>query len=108
MSEAGFFSLENAHEGASEDKVRELVSAFSQSSIRGCGWMIESNRLRTASQFLGHIRHDAQSPGVHGVTPSDIESFVRQRGHELTRASLQQLVAHLRGFLRFLAMVGKV
>lgn len=78
------------------DKVR----GFSQSSIR--------NRLRTASQFLGHIRHDAQSPGVHGVTPSDIESFVRQRGHELTRASLQQLVAHLRGFLRFLAMVGKV
>ena len=42
------------------------------------------------------------------MTPSDIESFVRQRGHELTRASLQQLVAHLRGFLRFLAMVAKV
>jgi len=78
------------------DKVR----GFSQSSIR--------NRLRTASQFLGRIRHAAQSPGVHGVTPSDIESFVRQRGHELTRASLQQLVAHLRGFLRFLAMVGEV
>ena len=78
------------------DKVR----GFSQSSIR--------NRLRTASQFLGHIRHGAQSPGVHGVTPSDIESFVRQRGHEFTRASLRQLVAHLRGFLRFLAMVGKV
>jgi site-specific recombinase XerD len=37
---------------------------------------------------------------------SDIEAFVQDRGRRLSRASLQHEIAHLRSFLRFLALRG--
>lgn len=81
-----------------EKHLRE-VRGFSESSIR--------NHVRTVSRFLSHVRYDAQPPCLPNLTPSDIESFVRQSGKRLTRTSLQQLVAHLRGFLRFQVSTGQ-
>ena len=73
------------------------VRGFSESSIR--------NHVRTVSQFLDEVRHDVQP--TRPLTASDIESFVRHSGQRLARASLQQVVAHLRGFLRFLVAIGE-
>jgi len=42
-------------------------------------------------------------PDLHALTAADIEAFIRQVGTRCARASLQHVVAHLRGFLRFLA-----
>lgn len=75
------------------------VRGFAESSIR--------NHVRTASEFLSHIRCDDPPSGLSNLTASDIESFVRHSGQRLGRASLQQLVGHLRGFLRFLVAMGE-
>ncbi|MDA0232840.1 MAG: tyrosine-type recombinase/integrase [Chloroflexi bacterium] len=73
------------------------VRGFSEASIR--------NHVRTVSQFLGEVRYEAQ-PSRH-LTAIDIESFVCHSGQRLARTSLQQVVAHLRGFLRFLVVTGQ-
>lgn len=72
----------------------KTLRGFAQSSI--------SNHSRTAAQFVKDVSYDADS-GRLALASSDLEDFVRARGQQLSRASLQQVVAHLRGFLRFLA-----
>lgn len=72
------------------------VRGFSAATIR--------NHVRTAKQFLEHIQYDTEPLRLVELTASDIESFLQYSGNRLERASLQQLVAHLRGFLRFLSV----
>jgi integrase/recombinase XerD len=40
------------------------------------------------------------------LNTSDVESFIRLRGGDLKRESLQHVVAHLRYFLKFLSASG--
>ncbi len=73
--------------------------------VRGFSEVSIQNHARTVSRFLDEVRHDAQPSRL--LTASDIESYVRHSGQRLTRTSLQQVVAHLRGFLRFLVATGQ-
>jgi len=56
--------------------------------------------------FLDHLDSKKVSLGL--IQASDIETYILQAGKRLSRASLQQEIAPLRGFLRFLAMDGRV
>ncbi len=56
--------------------------------------------------FLDHLDSKKVSLGL--IQASDIETYILQAGKRLSRASLQQEIAALRGFLRFLAMEGRV
>jgi len=87
----------------------QLLSRYEEhlAKVRGFAESSVGNHVRTASQFLSHVRCDDQSSRLPGLTASDIESFVRDSGQRLARTSLQQVVAHLRGFLRFLVATGE-
>jgi site-specific recombinase XerD len=56
--------------------------------------------------FLNHL--DAKKVSLRSIQPSDLETYIVQAGKRLSRASLQQEIVPLRGFLRFLAMNGRV
>ena len=56
--------------------------------------------------FLDHL--DSKKVSLRSIQPSDLETYILQAGKRLSRASLQQEIAPLRGFLRFLAMDGRV
>ena len=87
----------------------QLVSRYEEhlTRVRGFAQSSVGNHVRTVSAFLNHVGVDAASARLPGLAASDIESFVRRSGQGLARSSLQQLVAHLRGFLRFLVAVGE-
>ena len=51
--------------------------------------------------FLDHL--DARKVSLRSIQASDIETYILQAGKRLSRASLQQEIAPLRGLLRFLA-----
>ena len=87
----------------------QLLSRYEEhlAKVRGLAESSVGNRVRTASQLLSHVGCDDQPSRLSSLTASDIESFVRDSGQRLARASLQQVVAHLRGFLRFLVATGE-
>jgi integrase/recombinase XerD len=55
--------------------------------------------------FLDHL--DAEKVPLGSIQPSDLEPYIVQAGKRLSRASLQQEIAPIRGLLRFLAMDGR-
>lgn len=56
--------------------------------------------------FLDHL--DAKKVCLRSIQASDIETYIVQASKRLSRASLQQEIAPLRGLLRFLAMDRRV
>ena len=56
--------------------------------------------------FLDHL--DAKRVSLQSIQASHLETYVVQAGKRLSRASLQQEIAPLRGLLRFLAIDGRV
>ena len=56
--------------------------------------------------FLDHL--DAKKVRLRSIQASDIETYIVQASKRLSRASLQQEIAPLRGLLRFLAMDSRV
>jgi site-specific recombinase XerD len=80
-----------------------------------------ANHLREVNGFavstIGHHRYvsrcfvehlDAKKVSLGSIQASDLETYIVQAGKRLSRASLQQEIAPLRGFLRFLAIDGRV
>ncbi|MDA2927853.1 site-specific integrase [Acidobacteria bacterium AH-259-G07] len=76
------------------------VRAFAPSTIR--------EHVRTASQFLEHVAYESLPSWLARLSPNDVELFVRSVAERYSRGSLQHVVAHLRGFLRFLTTKGLV
>ncbi|HTT20693.1 MAG TPA: tyrosine-type recombinase/integrase [Candidatus Sulfotelmatobacter sp.] len=74
------------------------VQGFSVSTV--------SSHLRTAECFLEHLKKTATAVGR--LAAPHIESYIAKAGKRLSRGSLQHDIAALRGFLRFLIMVGKI
>ena len=78
------------------------------SDVRGMCPSTISSHLATASQFLAYLGYEGSPSRLTEVTPKEIEAFVKHCGKRLRRGSLQHVIAHLRGFLRFLATAGVV
>src|SRR5439155_18345102 len=74
------------------------VGGFAVSTIR--------HHRYVSGCFLDHL--DSKKVSLRSIQPSDLETYILQAGKRLSRASLQQEIAPLRGFLRFLAMDGRV
>jgi len=74
--------------------------------VRGFASSTVSNHRYTAQCFLQHLKE--KGIALKKIRASHIESYVVTAGKRLTRASLQQDIGALRGFLRFLAMEGRV
>ena len=55
--------------------------------------------------FLNHLKTKKLS--LDSIEPRDVETYIKQTGKRLSRASLQHDIAALRGFLRFLATDGR-
>lgn len=66
------------------------------------------SHVRTAADFLESLGFEARPNCLAEIRCGEIEGFIRTTGIRISRASLQHVVAHLRGFLRFLASTGEV
>ena len=74
--------------------------------VRGFASFTIASHRRTAECFLQHLKKAGVALGC--IRPSNIESYISKIGSRLSRGTIQHEVAALRGFLRFLAMNGKV
>jgi len=88
----------------------EVLGGFEEylCSVRGCSQSTVRNHVRTASEILAHLDFDESPDRLATIDQNDIERFVCVKGRSLSRASLQQVVAHVRCFLRYLAGKGQV
>jgi integrase/recombinase XerD len=76
--------------------------------LRGFARSTVTHHVFTASRFLDHLGYEADPSCLSLLGNADIELFVRKIGQRLSRPSAQHSIAHLRGFLRFLATAGRV
>jgi len=88
-----------------EIKVASYATYLGQ--VRGLAPSTISQHEATAAEFLAHLAYERQPTCLTELTARDLEGFVRVVGTRISRASLQHVVAHLRGFLRFLASAGE-
>lgn len=76
--------------------------------VRGIEPSTIHQHVFTATQLLDHLGYETTPARLATLTATDIEGFVRQAGERLSRATLQHVVARLRGILRFLAVAGAI
>jgi integrase/recombinase XerD len=74
--------------------------------VRGFASSTVSNHRYTAQCLLQHL--EEKGIALKKIQASHLESYVAKAGKRLSRAGLQQDIGALRGFLRFLAMEGRV
>jgi site-specific recombinase XerD len=77
-------------------------------TVRGLAPATIAQHFRTSGQMLDHLHYEMDPARLGDLTRSDIETFVRVSGERIGRRSLQNTVAQLRSFLRFLSGHGSV
>lgn len=75
-------------------------------NVRGLSPRSQVHHAYTISRFLAHLDFSRKPECITYLTQRDIEEFLRVSGRYLCRASLQHTAAHLRSYLRFLAVAG--
>lgn len=78
----------------------EQVRGFAHST---CGY-----HRRTVTEFLAHLGYEKSATRLAALTRRDLETFLCAVGPRQTRGSLQHVVSHVRGFLRYLAFRGEI
>jgi site-specific recombinase XerD len=73
-------------------------------ALRGLAPSTITHHLSTASELLQWLSHERPGGHLARLTATDIDAFLHQISPRFNRASLQHTVAHLRGFLRVLAV----
>lgn len=84
---------EGRHAGLCADYQRQLLE------LRGLSLSAREHHAMTVADFLA--RGLGADQDLNALTLADIERYVALRSHEVSRHSLQHVVAHLRSFLRF-------
>jgi integrase/recombinase XerD len=74
--------------------------------VRGLAASTVSHHRYTAQCFLQHLEEARTT--LENIHVQHIESYVAKAGKRLSRVSLQHDIGALRGFLRFLAMEGRI
>lgn len=89
---------------------RTLLAAYGDflRDVRGLTTPTVSAHLRSSAELLRQLDYDASTAGMTALSASAIEDFLQRVARRQARASLQHVVAHLRGFLRFLAAQGEL
>ena len=85
-----------------------LIEEYADSLREVCGLVAAtiSHRRYTARCFLQHL--DKEGITLKKIQAAQIESYITKAGKRLSRATLQHEIGALRGFLRFLALDGRV
>lgn len=88
----------------------ELLNAYRRhlTEVRGLAPITIEQHCSTASEFLQFAQKQNEAFRVVDLTRDDIERFITFVSPRFGRSSLQHIVAHIRGLLRFLAMRGEV
>jgi len=76
--------------------------------VRGFAHSTCTYHRRTVTEFLRHLGYEKSQKPLAALTGHDLETFLCAVGPGQTRASLQHVTSHLRGFLRFLAFRGEI
>jgi integrase/recombinase XerD len=77
-------------------------------SVRGFAPLTIVQHRCTITQLLEYLATQHAEVRLTDLTASTIERFLTSIGPRLCRATLQHVVAHIRGFLRFLALSGAI
>jgi site-specific recombinase XerD len=104
LTEAGIIPAVRSE--AAETSALDLEYANHLREVQGLADSSVKYRERTAECFLQHL--EEAGAGVGCIHASHIESYIAKAGTRLSRASLKQEITKLRGFLRFLAMDGRL
>src|SRR6266446_8648282 len=85
------------------------VDAYCQylSEVRGLAPITIEQHCSTAAEFLQHCLGQDSAFRLVDLNRARIDSFVTSVGSRFGRSSMQHVVAHIRGFLRFLSTQGK-
>jgi site-specific recombinase XerD len=75
--------------------------------VRGLAAHTIHQHVVTARDFLAHVCGGQGLEELSKLKAGQVEDFVKLSGQRLSRESLQHTVAHLRSFLRFLAVRGE-
>ena len=89
---------------------QELVKAYREHLDRHRGLAASTlhHHAATTQEFLDFIGYDRDPKSLRTVEQSQLEDFLQRLARRRNRAGLQHVVAHLRGFLRFLSSRGQV
>jgi integrase/recombinase XerD len=75
--------------------------------VRGLAPSTVAAHCGTAAAFLADIGYESSPERLRTLRALDVEDFIRRSGARMKRASLQHIVAHVRGFLRFMVSSGE-
>jgi site-specific recombinase XerD len=90
--------------------LEQRVMAYTTYLEHVCGFTHSTCKYhrRTVTEFLAHLGYEKYPTSLGALTGRDLENFLSAVGPRQTRGSLQHVVAHLRGFLRFLVSRGEI
>lgn len=72
-------------------------------SVRGFSSSTIHHHRQTVAEFLRYLGFDKSPRVLSSITQHRLEGFVKKMAHRVNRATLQHVVAELRGYLRFLS-----
>lgn len=77
-------------------------------TVRGLAPSTMAHHCATVAELLGQIGYEDTPLRLQAISIQDIEKFLQTVGARTGRANLQHVVAHLRGFLKFLRISGEI
>ena len=91
-------------------RIQAKVAAYRSylQDVRGLASSTATEHAATVTEFLEYLHYEQSPMCLTALTPAPLEAFVCRIGDRRGRPSLQHTVAHLRAFLRFLAVHGEV
>jgi integrase/recombinase XerD len=103
-----FFTTQHVLAVAPPTPGEELVAAYAAhlADVRGFAVSTIAQHTATVRAWLDHVDPKGVLARLCARDLRPIEEFLETMGARVSRESLQHTVAHLRGFLRFLAMRG--
>jgi integrase/recombinase XerD len=85
-----------------------ILAAYQQylTDVRGLARTSVEYHRSTVQEFLDYVISGSDAFQLSTLHPEHVEGFIRSVSKRFNRGSLQHVVAHIRGFLRFLKMQG--
>lgn len=89
---------------------RRLLAAYADHlrDVRGLAVLTITAHVRDVAELLRALDYDTNTARLQALSVRDMEEFLQVVGRRQARGALQHVVAHLRGFVRFLAVTGEV
>ena len=106
-----YFTLElSLYPVPKPSRIAQRVTAYTTylDRVRGFARSTCTYHRRTVTEFLRHVGYEKAPTRLARLTGRDLETFLCAVGPRQTRASLQHVVSHLRGFLRCARAAGDI